>query len=116
VGYAIEHGSTRIGRWLRERRLRFTLWIAAIEGLLYVVHVLHWWAAVLLAVIAVTFWWFAGRQHRSDALRQASWIFAVSQLLVLVVPLALGVVKLIAVGLVALLAVVALVFLFTERS
>ena len=33
--HAIEHGSTRTGRWLRERRLRFTLWIAAIEGLLY---------------------------------------------------------------------------------
>jgi heme O synthase-like polyprenyltransferase len=116
MGYAIEHGSTRMGRWLRERRFRFTLWIAAIEGLLYIFHVLHWWAAVLLAVIAVLFWWYAGRQHRSDALRQASWIFAVSQLLVLVVPLALSLVKAIAIGVIALLAIVALVFLFTERS
>ena len=116
MGYAIEHGSTRTGRWLRERRLRFTLWIAAAEGLLYLVHVLHWWEAVLLAAIAVPFWWYAGRQHRSDALRQASWIFAGSQLLVLVVPLALGLVKAIAVGLVALLALVALVVLFRERS
>ena len=32
---AIEHGSSRTGRWLRERRFRFTLWIAAVEGLLY---------------------------------------------------------------------------------
>ena len=34
--HAIEHGSTRTGRWLRERRFRFTLWIATVEGLLYV--------------------------------------------------------------------------------
>ena len=116
MGYAIEHGSTRLGRWLRDRRFRLTLWIAAIEGLLYVFHVLHWWAAVLLAVIAVLFWWYSGRQHRSDALREASWIFAVSQLLVLVVPLALKVFELVAIVVVGLLAVVALVFLFKERS
>ena len=30
--HAIEHGSTRPGRWLRERRLRLTYWIAAVEG------------------------------------------------------------------------------------
>jgi hypothetical protein len=116
MGYAIEHGSSRTGRWLRERRLRFTLWTATVEGLLYLFHVLHWWEAVLLAAIAVLFWWYAGRQTRSDALRHASWIFAVSQLLVLVVPLALGLVKAIAIGVIALLAIVALVFLFTERS
>ena len=46
---AIEHGSSRSGRWLRERRLRITLWIAAIEGLLYLFGVLHWWAAFVLA-------------------------------------------------------------------
>src|SRR5918912_4064560 len=115
MSYAIEHGSSRTGRWLRERRLRFTLWTAAIEGVLYLFHVLHWWEAVLLAAIAVLFWWYAGRQHRSDALRQASWIFAASQLLVLCVPIALAIVKAIAVGVIALLAIAALIFLFTER-
>src|SRR6266550_3630568 len=30
----IEAGSTRIGRWLRERRLRLALWVAVVEGLL----------------------------------------------------------------------------------
>ena len=104
-----------MGRWLRERRFRFTLWIAAIEGLLYLFHVLHWWAAVALALIAVMFFFYVARQHRSDALRQVGWIFAVSQLLVLVVPLALALVKAIAVGVIALLAIAALVFLFTER-
>ncbi len=113
--HAIEHGSTRSGRWLRERRLRFTLWIAAFEGLLYLFHVLHWWAAVALAIIAVGFWWFVARGHRSDALRELGWIFAASQLLVLCVPIALTVVKAIAIGVIALLAIAALIFLFTER-
>ena len=114
--HAIEHGTTRSGRWVRERRLRFTLWIAAFEGLLYLFNALNWWAAVALAVIAVGFWWFVGRSNRSDTLRQISWIFAASQLLVLCVPLALGIVKAVAIGVIALLAIVALFFLFKERS
>src|SRR3954452_12174214 len=113
--HAIEHGSTRSGRWLRERRLRITLWVAAIEGLLYLFHALHWWAAVALAIIAVGFWWFIARRNRSDALRHVGWIFAASQLLVLCVPLALGLVKAIAIGVIALLAIAALIFLFTDR-
>jgi hypothetical protein len=112
---AIEHGSTRSGRWLRERRLRFTFWIAAAEGLLYLFHALHWWVAVALAVIAVGFWWYVARGHRSQTLREVGWIFAVSQLLVLCVPVALAIVKAIAVGVIALLAIAALIFLFKDR-
>jgi hypothetical protein len=112
---AIEHGSTRPGRWLRDRRLRLTLWVALVEGLLYLVHVLHWWEAVVLAGVGVGFWWYAGRNSRSDLIRQASWIFAASQLLVLCVPIGLAILKAIAIGVIAILAIVALVFLFRER-
>jgi len=114
--HAIEHGTTRSGRWLRERRLRFTLWIAAFEGLLYLFHVLNWWAAVALAIIAVGFWWYVGRSNRSDLVRQVSWILGASQLLVLCVPLALGLVKAVAIAVIAVLAIVALFFLFKERA
>ncbi len=113
--HAIEHGSSRTGRWLRERRLRLTFWIAAIEGLLFLVGVLHWWAAVALAAIAVLFWWYAGRAHRSDVLRQGSWVFAASQLLVLCVPIAFALVKALAIGIVALIAIAALILLFNRR-
>jgi hypothetical protein len=47
--------------------------------------------------------------------REVSWILAASQLIVLCVPLALGLVKAVAIAVVALLAVVALFFLFTDR-
>jgi hypothetical protein len=113
--HAIEHGSSRSGRWLRERRLRLTLWLAAAEGLLYLFHALHWWAAVALAVIAVGFWWFAGRSSRSDVVRNVAWVFAASQLLVLCVPIALGLLKVVAIAVIALIAIAALIFLFTER-
>jgi len=113
--HAIEHGSSRTGRWLRERRLRITFWIAAIEGLLYLFGVLNWWTAAALAAIAVLFWWYAGRAHRSDTLRQASWVVAASQLLVLCVPIAFAVVKALAIGIVALLALAALILLFSRR-
>jgi hypothetical protein len=113
--HAIEHGSTRTGRWLRQRRLRITLVIAAVEGLLYVFHALHWWEAVVLAVIAVSFWWYVARRNRSDSLRQIGWIAAASQLLVLCVPIALKIVEWAAIGVIAVLAIAALIFLFTER-
>jgi hypothetical protein len=113
---AIEHSSTRPGRWLRERRLRLTLWITVVEGLLYLVHVLHWWEAVALAAIGLGFWWYAGRRSRSDLIRQSSWIFAASQLLVICVPIALTILKAIAIGVIAILAIIALIFLFRERK
>jgi len=115
MSYAIEHGSTRLGRWLRLRRIRITLGLAAVEGLLYLVGILGWWEAALFALIAGGFWWFAGRTSRSDVVREVSWILAASQLIVLCVPLALGLVKAVAIAVVALLAVIALFFLFTDR-
>jgi len=112
---AIEHGSSRPGRWLRARRFRLTLWIAAIEGLLYLVGALSWWIVVALAAVGVLFWLYAGRSSRSDLVRQGSWVFAASQLLVLCVPIAFWIVKAIAIGVVVLLAIAGLIFLFTER-
>ena len=41
------------GALVARRRLRVTFWIAAVEGLLYVLHVLHWWEAVALAALGV---------------------------------------------------------------
>jgi hypothetical protein len=114
---AIEHGSTGPGRWLRERRFRLTMWIALVEGLLfYLVHVLHLWEAVALAAIGVAVWWYAGRTSRSDLFRQATWILAVSQLLVLCVPIAVAIVGFLAIGVITLVAITALIFLFKERG
>jgi hypothetical protein len=114
-GHVLEHASSRPGRWLRGHRLRITLWIAVVEALLVVLHVLSWWLVAALFAVAVALWWYAGRTSRSDAVRQVSWIAAASQALVVFVPVVLFVATTIAVAIVVLLAIAALIFLFTER-
>ena len=105
--HMIEQGSTRLGRWLRERRLRLAAWIALLEAILVVAHVIPKLSALLAAAVLFLFYVFIGRTMRSDAVRHVSWIAATSQVLVVLVPALLIVV--------GILAVVALVVLFTDR-
>jgi hypothetical protein len=112
---SIEHGSTRAGRWLRMRRLRFALWIAVVEGLLVVFHVIPVWAALLVAAIVLVLYLVVGRGLRNDALRQASWVAAASQAFVAMVPVLVALVGVVAIVAIALLAVVALIALFGDR-
>jgi heme A synthase len=69
------------GGWLRTRRNRLALWIAAGEGLIVAVsHDLTKWTVVALAAIAAVAW-MLGRNSSSSTVRQVLWIFVVSQLL-----------------------------------
>ena len=65
--------------------------------------------------IGVGIWWTAGRKSRSDLVRQASWVFAASQLLVLCVPIAWQIFKWIAIGVVSILAVIGLFLIFRRK-
>ena len=112
----IEHGSSRPGRWLRARRIRIAFWIAVAEGLLVVFHAISWWLAIAIALAVVIGWFSYGHRLRSDAARQVGWIAAVSQALVALVPVFALIVGTLAVILVGLLAVVALVLLFSSRD
>ena len=112
----VAHGSTRAGRWLRERRLRLAVWIAVLEGLLVVVHVIPRWPALLIAGLIITAYLAWVRTSRSDATRQVGWILAGSQAMLALVPIVFIVVGTLALIVVGVLAVVALVVLFTERS
>jgi hypothetical protein len=112
---AIEHGSTRTGRWLRENRLRFALWIAVIEGILVLVDVIPWGVALLVAAVVILFWLFVGRELQSDSARQASWTGAASQVFVALIPMLVLILKAVAVVALVILALVALVLLFRDR-
>jgi hypothetical protein len=114
-GHAFEAGSTRAGRWLQAKRLQFALWIAAVESILWLVAAISLWLAVAFAAVGVVLYWYVGRSTRSDVVRHALWILAVSQLIVVVFPLLWGFVKAVVVVLLALLAIAGLVVLFTER-
>jgi hypothetical protein len=112
---AIEHGSTSSSRWLRRNRIRFALAIAIVEALLLIVGAIDKWAALLVAVLVVVGYFALGSRLRSPVARDVAWVAAASQAIVALVPflvLLIGTLTLIAV---ALLAVVALVVLFTDR-
>lgn len=111
----IEHDTTQHGRWLRSHRVRIAIWIAVVEGILVVVHVIPWWAAVIVAALAVLFYFEVGRKSGSDTIRQSSWIIAASQALVALVPILFAIIKTLALVAVAILAVLALIALFAER-
>ena len=115
-GAYVEHGTSRTGRWLRARRLRVALWIAVVEGVLVVFHVISWPIAVILAIAVIALYFTAGSRLRSDAVRQVGWIAAVSQALVALVPVLVIVVGTLALIAVAAIAVVALILLLYDRG
>jgi hypothetical protein len=114
-GQLVEHGSTPLGRWLRARRLRFAAWIALVEGLLVLIHVLPRIPAIILAAAIIVFYFGFGRQVHADSLRQVSWIAAMSQALVILVPVLAVLIWGVAVLALAVLAVVALFVLLQDR-
>jgi hypothetical protein len=111
----IEHGSTRLGRSLRENRLKIALLIAVVEGLLVLFGEIDWWVVVLLAIGAVAVYVTRGRTARRPELREGSWIFAVSQVAVVLVPALALVLTALAIVALVILAVVALVVLLRDR-
>jgi hypothetical protein len=103
------------GGWLRVRRQRLALWIAAAEGLIVAVSPdLTKWTVVALAALAALVW-FLGRNTSSSTLRQLLWIFIVSQLLAAVLVLFAVFFKwLVILGLIAF-AVIGLAILYFDR-
>jgi hypothetical protein len=106
-----------VHRGLRERRNRIAIWTAVIEGILVIIGP-SWWRYLvyLLAAGAVAFFFYAGRGHSSETVRQLSWILAASQLIVVAVSLFLGIFKAIAIAILAIAAIGGLIFLFTDRD
>jgi hypothetical protein len=112
---AIEAHSSRVSRWLRERRLRIALWIAVFEGLVVALRGdVSRWTVVFVAVPVLALYVFAGRNIRWDAGRQIIWIVAASQVLALLVVILAFFITAIALVLVALFAIAALVYLFSD--
>ena len=103
------------GGWLRARRHRLALWIAVGEGVVVAFsHDLTKWSVVALAAVGAVAWWF-GRNSRSHGLRQALWIFVVSQLIAVVLVLFAVFFKwLVILGLIAF-AVIGLAILYFDR-
>jgi hypothetical protein len=111
----LEHGETSGARMLRRHRLRIALVVAVVEGILVIADVIPWWLVVSLALVGLVVYTAVGRNSTRADLRSVTWIAAVSQLIVVLVPIAAVVVGILAIVVVALLAVVALVALLADR-
>jgi hypothetical protein len=112
----IDHGSSRSGRWLPQRRLKIALWVAVIEGIVVALSSdVSRWTVIIVAVLAIALYAAAGRTTRWDTGRQLSWILAASQSLAVVVTILSFIVFWTALILVAIFAVIALVILFSDR-
>ncbi len=115
MAVVVEHGSTRGGRWLRRNRLRLALWIAVLEGLLVLLDVIPGWTAIGVAAVLLLFYVFLGRNVPSDTIREVSWIAAVSQLLVAILPVLVALLTMVAIIALVVIAAIALALLFLDR-
>ena len=113
---AIDHRTSRTGRWLRERRLRIALWIAVAEALIAAfTHDVSRWTIIALAAVFVAGYLLWGRNRRGT-LRQVSWIAAASQALAVIAVLVVFIAGLFVLVLAGIFAVVALVMIFSDRG
>ncbi|MGL6280632.1 MAG: hypothetical protein ACRC50_13895 [Gaiella sp.] len=111
----VEHRSSPLGRRARRNRVWIALAIAAGEGLLVLLGAISWWVVALAAVAAVGLYVLRLRDHGNADVRTASWIAAVSQLLVVLVPVVAGLALALALVVVVLLAVGMLAALLLDR-
>jgi FtsH-binding integral membrane protein len=107
---------TSPGVSLRQNRIKVALWIAVAEGLLTLIGVIPHWLVYVLAAVAIAFWAGAGRNYSSNLGRQLSWVFAASQAAAVLVPIVWILAKTAAIVAIAIIAAVALIYLFTERE
>lgn len=110
----IEHRESRQQRFLREKRLEIALVVAAIEGILVLAGSTPWWAVVVAAAAAFGLHMWL-RATSVQSVRQLTWIAAVSQLVVVLVPVAAAVLTALAIVLLVLVALVALGTLLRDR-
>jgi hypothetical protein len=111
----IEHGHGRVAALLHERRLRLVLLIALVEGILVLADAIPWWTVLVLAAAAFVAYAAVGRAHENTVVREGSWIIAVSQIIVVLVPVLALVLTALAVIALVLLALGALAVLLLDR-
>jgi len=111
----LEHRDTRFSRRLRRRRLQIAIAIALVEAVLLLAGLVPWWVAVATAAAAVAAYVWVGRSHASPTVRAVTWVAAVSQLIVVLVPVGIVLAGVLVLVVLAAAAAVALVVLLLDR-
>ena len=104
-----------LGGRLRFHRVRISLWIGAIEGVVVLFsHDLTKWTVMFLALIAGLAY-LLGRNAKSNVVRQVLWIFAASQLIAFVLAMLGWIVKWALIAGLITVAILGLAYLFVDR-
>ncbi|MDQ4019897.1 MAG: hypothetical protein M3188_08760 [Actinomycetota bacterium] len=111
----VEHRTSRVSRWLHERRARAALFIGLLESLFVVFGDLGWFWVVGAAAVAVVLYFAVGRRVRSATVREIAWTLAASQLIALVVPVLWELVKVVAIVVLVLMGLILLALLIRDR-
>jgi hypothetical protein len=109
------------GQSRKRRGLTRSVWvkaalvIAAAEAVLVLVGLMPRWTVVVIAALVLAGYFLRGRGVGSPTVRQGIWAVAMSQALVLFVPIILWVVSALVVLVLAAVAVIVLLVLFFDR-
>ena len=115
-GAVVEHRQGPTARWVRERRVSIAIAIAIAEGVLIVAGELSKALALVVAIAVVVLYFTLADRLKPGVGREIAWVAAVSQAIVMLVPvlvLLIGTLTLIAI---AVIGVIALVLLFSRRG
>jgi hypothetical protein len=112
----IEHRESRQARWLHERRISLAIGVAILEGILIVAGELSKALALIVAIAVVVGYFMLSDRLKPGAGRELAWIAAVSQAIVMLVPLLVIVIGTLTLIGIAVIGLIALALLFTRRG
>ena len=115
-GAVVEHRQSPTGRWLHERRISLAIGVAILEGILIVAGELSKALAVIVAIALVVGYFALADRLKPGVGREIAWIAAVSQAIVLLVPLLVIVIGTLTLIAIAAIGILALVLLFSRRG
>jgi hypothetical protein len=115
-GAVVEHRQSPRSRWLHERRISLAIGLAILEGVLIVAGELSKALALIVAIAVVVGYFMLSDRLKPGVGREVAWIAAVSQAIVMLVPVLLIVLSTLAIIGLAALGVLALVLLFSRRG
>ena len=115
-GAVVEHRQGPTARWLHERRISLAIGVAILEGVLIVAGELSKALALIVAIAVVVGYFTLADRLRAGVGRQLAWIAAVSQAIVMLVPLLVIVIGTLTLIAIAAVGILALVLLFSRRG
>ena len=115
-GAVVEHRESATARWLRERRISLAIGVAILEGVLIVAGELSKALALIVAIAVVVGYFTLADRLRPGVGRETAWIAAVSQAIVMLVPLLVIVIGTLTLIAIAVIGLIALALLFSRRG